>query len=527
MRQLISPEALRAFRQSVQGSVGFVPTMGALHAGHRSLIERSRQQDDVVIVSIFVNPRQFGPQEDLSRYPQTLDADLALCEAAGVDAVFCPTAEALYPRPSDRSTGVQPPAELIQSLCGRQRPGHFQGVATVVLKLLQLVQPQRAYFGEKDAQQLRVIQRLVEDFNLPIAIVPCPTVREPDGLALSSRNRYLTFEERSQASGLYRALRAAAECFQAGSRDSQELVAAATAVLATTPAVQLEYCDCVDADSLQPLTQIPDRALLAIAARVGTARLIDNLTLQGRRPIIAIDGPAGAGKSTVTKRLAQQLGLLYLDTGAMYRAVTWLVQQQGIDPQDPIVLAELLAQADLQLRSQPAADGSEQLQVLIQGNDVTAAIRTPTVTAQVSAIAALPLVRQFLVEQQRQLGQRGGLVAEGRDIGTHVFPDAELKIFLTATNAERARRRALDLEAQGLTVDLAQLEAEIRDRDRQDSERAIAPLCKAEDAVEVLTDGLSIEAVTDQIIRLYRDRGLGDSSPQATPGQTPSPLSLG
>nr|AAN40830.1 Kcy [Synechococcus elongatus PCC 7942 = FACHB-805] len=165
--------------------------------------------------------------------------------------------------------------------------------------------------------------------------------------------------------------------------------------------------------------------------------------------------------------------------------------------------------------------------MLIQGNDVTAAIRTPTVTAQVSAIAALPLVRQFLVEQQRQLGQRGGLVAEGRDIGTHVFPDAELKIFLTATNAERARRRALDLEAQGLTVDLAQLEAEIRDRDRQDSERAIAPLCKAEDAVEVLTDGLSIEAVTDQIIRLYRDRGLGDSSPQATPGQTPSPLSLG
>lgn len=511
MRQLFSPEALRVYRQSVHGSVGFVPTMGALHAGHRSLIERSRQQDDIVIVSIFVNPRQFGPQEDFSRYPQTLEADLALCAAAGVDAVFCPTATALYPRPSDLSTTVQPPAELVQHLCGRQRSGHFQGVATVVLKLLQLVQPQHAYFGEKDAQQLRVIQRLVEDFNLPVRIIPCPTVREPDGLALSSRNRYLTPEERSQASVLYRALRAAADCFQSGCRDSQELVAAAEAVLMTTPAVQLEYCACVDADSLQPLTQIPDRALLAIAARVGTARLIDNLTLQGRRPIIAIDGPAGAGKSTVTKRLAQQLGLLYLDTGAMYRAVTWLVQQQGIEPEDAVALAELLAQADLQLLSQPAADGSEQLQVIIQGNDVTAAIRTPTVTAQVSAIAALPLVRQFLVDQQRQLGQRGGLVAEGRDIGTHVFPDAELKIFLTATSAERARRRALDLEGQGLTVDLEQLEAEIRDRDRQDSERAIAPLRKADDAVEVLTDGLSIEAVTDQIIRLYRDRGLGES----------------
>ncbi|AZB73204.1 bifunctional pantoate--beta-alanine ligase/(d)CMP kinase [Synechococcus elongatus] len=517
MRQLISPEALRVYRQAVTGTVGLVPTMGALHAGHRSLIERSRQQDDIVIVSIFVNPRQFGPQEDFSRYPQTLTADLELCAAAGVDAVFCPTTSAIYSRPSDRSTTVQPPADLMQHLCGPQRPGHFQGVATIVLKLLQLVQPQRAYFGEKDAQQLRIIQRLVEDLNLPVHIVPCPTVREPDGLALSSRNRYLSPEERSQAAVLYRALQAAADRFQAGSRDRQALIAAAKAVLATTPAVQLEYCDCVDADTLQPLTPIPDRALLAIAARLGTARLIDNLTLQGRRPIIAIDGPAGAGKSTVTKRIAQQLGLLYLDTGAMYRAVTWLVQQQGIDPQDPIALTELLAQADLQLQSQPAADGSEQLQVIIQGNDVTAAIRTPTVTAQVSAIAALPVVRQFLVEQQRQLGQRGGLVAEGRDIGTHVFPDAELKIFLTATSTERARRRARDLEAQGLTVDLAQLEAEIRDRDRQDSERAIAPLRKADDAVEVLTDGLSIEAVTDQIVRLYCDRGLGSSSQSANP----------
>ncbi|MGL5832431.1 MAG: (d)CMP kinase, partial [Waterburya sp.] len=270
-----------------------------------------------------------------------------------------------------------------------------------------------------------------------------------------------------------------------------------------TEAVKIQYVELVDPLSLESITQIKQTALLAIAAYLGSTRLIDNILLQKRQPIIAIDGPAGAGKSTVTRFLAHQLGLLYLDTGAMYRAVTWLVMESGIAIDDHQAIADLLRDLDLKLTSPSSIDLPTI--VHINGQEVTTAIRTPEVTANVSAVAAQAAVRKKLVEMQQQWGTQGGLIAEGRDIATNVFPDAELKIFLTATAAERASRRLQDLQAQGINdIDLQQLEQDIQRRDEQDSNRAIAPLKKADDAIEVITDNLSIDEVIDKIVQLYQ-----------------------
>ncbi|NEQ25091.1 MAG: bifunctional pantoate--beta-alanine ligase/(d)CMP kinase, partial [Microcoleus sp. SIO2G3] len=424
-------------------TVGLVPTMGALHQGHLSLIDRARQENDRVIVSIFVNPLQFGANEDFQQYPRTLDQDKQLCEQAGVDAIFAPDATELYGSVNFSEqdlTQVIPPEMMIRGLCGRSRPGHFQGVATVVTKLLNIVQPDRAYFGQKDAQQLAVLRRVVADLNLPVEIVPCPIVREASGLALSSRNQYLSAQGRSQAAVIYRGLQQAKQRFDQGERQSSVLIAAALQELAIVPSLQPEYVELVHPTTMKPLERIEETGLLAVAARLESTRLIDNLMLRDRRPIVAIDGPAGAGKSTVVRQVAQRLGLLHLDTGAMYRSVTWLVLQSGIAIDDEPSIAELASRCDIQLDGQ---------QVFINGQDVTHDIRSLEVTAQVSAIAAQPAVRQELVKRQQQYGRRGGVVMEGRDIGTFVFPDAELKIFLTASVQERARRRQQDLKDQG------------------------------------------------------------------------------
>jgi pantoate ligase/cytidylate kinase len=230
---------------------------------------------------------------------------------------------------------------------------------------------------------------------------------------------------------------------------------------------------------------------------VGHTRLIDNLILHRRQAIIAIDGPAGAGKSTVTRKIAQALGLLYLDTGAMYRAVTWLVLQSGIAVEDEVAIAEIVSKCRIEL----IPDG-EQPRTLINGQDVTEAIRSLEVTAQVSAIAAQWAVRQALVKQQQAFGNKGGIVAEGRDIGTTVFPDAELKIFLTASVQERAKRRLLELHSQGKTeITQEQLEQDIAERDRLDSNRVISPLRKAADAMEIQTDNLTIDDVIQRVVK--------------------------
>lgn len=262
--------------------VGFVPTMGFFHAGHRSLMRAARTADDFVVVSLFVNPLQFGPTEDLAAYPRDFERDAAAAEAEGVDVLFAPTVEEMYPQPIVTTVHVD---GLTSGLCGRSRPTHFDGVTTVVTKLFSMVGPCRAYFGRKDAQQLAVIRRMVADLNLPVRVVGCPTVREPDGLAMSSRNAYLTPEERPRALALSRALAAARESVAAGETDAAAVAAAARAPMDEL-GVEPEYLAVVDPETFQPVTSVDRDVLVAIAARVGRARLIDNDTISpnGSRP---------------------------------------------------------------------------------------------------------------------------------------------------------------------------------------------------------------------------------------------------
>jgi pantoate ligase / CMP/dCMP kinase len=474
-------------------TIGFVPTMGALHQGHRSLIDRARQENDLVIVSIFVNPLQFAAGEDLDKYPRQLAADRQLCTETGVDVIFTPTNESLNLR--DELTQVVPPASLTSGLCGRSRPGHFTGVATIVTKLLQIIRPTNSYFGQKDAQQVAIIRKLAQDLYLPGRIVTCPIIRAANGLALSSRNQYLNTEQQEQAASIYRSLQQAQDLFTKGDRSGDRLLNAVKSTLQDHPEIQLDYLELVDPQTMAPLDAIQTSGLLAIAAKVGNTRLIDNLLLTQQSPIIAIDGPAGAGKSTVTKLVAQTLGLQFLDTGAMYRAVTWLVLQAQLPLDSAAEIAELVAKSKIELQGD---------RVLINGQDISSEIRSLEVTSKVSAIAALGAVRTALVQQQQSIGRNGGIVAEGRDMCTHVFPDAGVKIFLTATVGERARRRLADLHANGeIDISLAELEASISERDRLDSTRAIAPLKKAATATEIVTDGMSIEQVVAEIVDLY------------------------
>jgi pantoate--beta-alanine ligase len=257
-------------------TVGLVPTMGALHAGHGALIEAARRDTGFVVVSIFVNPAQFGPREDLDRYPRTLEQDLALCARAGVDLVYAPQPTTMYPggyRAWVEVTGLE------DVLCGASRPGHFRGVATVVLKVFNQVQPDRAYFGQKDAQQARIIRKLVRDLDVPVDVVVCPTVREPDGLARSSRNAYLDPEQRRRAVVLYRTLEEARSRVAAGERDAHALRQLLTERITQTPGAVLDYAAVVDADTLAPVERLQGPTLLALAVKFGDTRLIDNITV--------------------------------------------------------------------------------------------------------------------------------------------------------------------------------------------------------------------------------------------------------
>ncbi len=254
--------------------VGFVPTMGALHEGHARLIETAQQNGDRIIVSIFVNPLQFDRKDDLDRYPRTLDADLQICNRLGVEMVFAPSVGEMYPSEPLCTVTVK---RLTDRLCGRFRPGHFDGVATVVTKLFEIVQPDVAYFGEKDAQQLAIIRRLVSDLNMPIAIAGVPTVREADGLAMSSRNARLSAAERAQATVLYQALREAAQAIAGGERDARAVERRAAALIPPDGSLRLEYLEVVDPVELQRVDTIDGRVLVAGALWVGSTRLIDNI----------------------------------------------------------------------------------------------------------------------------------------------------------------------------------------------------------------------------------------------------------
>jgi pantoate--beta-alanine ligase len=278
----IKEAAQRCTRYGLAGGpdakeIGLVPTMGALHAGHEKLIETARGECATVVVSIFVNPIQFGPNEDYARYPRTLEQDLEACTRLGADVAFVPSVREMYPLPQATYVEV---SRVSEHLCGKFRPGHFRGVATVVLKLLNIVQPDRAYFGEKDIQQLAVIRRMVSDLNVPVAIIGVPTVREADGLALSSRNQYLNEEERKAAPALYRALQVAVERIRAGERDVTKVRNAALQVLAEQPLIRVEYFEVVDPEELQPVSAVGSTVRIAAAVWIGKTRLIDNIVVR-------------------------------------------------------------------------------------------------------------------------------------------------------------------------------------------------------------------------------------------------------
>jgi pantoate--beta-alanine ligase len=267
LRNLLAPQRL------ARKNIGLVPTMGALHAGHRRLLEIARTETDVVVATIFVNPTQFNRAEDLDQYPRTLDQDLEVCRAAGVDIVFAPIPAEMYPE--EPRTWVDVPT-LVKHLCGPGRPGHFRGVATVVMKLFQIVQPDRAYFGEKDAQQLAIIRRMVKDLDVPVSVVPVATVREADGLAMSSRNRHLTPDERQRATVLSRALFTARDLVLSGERSAEAI---RSSVAPFFNSVQLEYFSIVDPETLTTVERMDGPVLIAGAIWLGTTRLIDNVTV--------------------------------------------------------------------------------------------------------------------------------------------------------------------------------------------------------------------------------------------------------
>jgi len=259
-------------------TIGFVPTMGFLHEGHLSLVRRAREENDIVVVSIFVNPTQFGPNEDYESYPRDFERDVKLLKELNVDVVFHPPVEEMYPK--DFSTYVEE-TKLSRYLCGKSRPGHFRGVCTIVTKLFNIVHPTRAYFGQKDAQQFRVIKRMVRDLNMDVELVECPIVREHDGLAMSSRNIYLSDDERVQALALYNSLKLAENLVKSGERDAGVVKSAMKEFLSRYDKVKIDYVEIVDEETLEPVKHIEGKVIVAIACWVGKARLIDNVIVQG------------------------------------------------------------------------------------------------------------------------------------------------------------------------------------------------------------------------------------------------------
>ncbi len=260
--------------------IGLVPTMGALHIGHIALIERAVKECSFVVVSIFVNPTQFCPGEDLEKYPCPLEADLETCEKAGVDLVFTPTTEQMYGTANLTWVTVE---KLTEPLCGRFRPGHFRGVTTICAKLFNIVQPDIAYFGQKDGQQAIVIKKMVADLNMPLEIVVCPTVREPNGLAVSSRNQYLTEQQKKDATLIYKSLQNCKEMVEDGITDTKSIIAQMREILNQAPAIEIEYVSILDAATLQEIDSVDRQVLAAVAVRLGQARLIDNILLDAKK----------------------------------------------------------------------------------------------------------------------------------------------------------------------------------------------------------------------------------------------------
>ncbi len=479
----------------------FIPTMGGLHPGHQYLIEKSKERrtNQIILVSIFVNPLQFGKDEDFKKYPRDINRDAELAFNSGADAIWAPDYLEVFPGGENSHFKIQVPQTLNNQLCGAERKGHFDGVATVIIRLIKIIKPEILVLGEKDWQQLIIIRKLFEDLSIPIKIESYATQRDYNGFAYSSRNFYLSDSERLNAQSLPDVMQEVKNNFAKGKEINLKKIYSRL----KQSNLKIEYLKIVDAFSLKQKENINGMCLLAAAVKCGTTRLIDHAFLMQRKPIIAIDGPAGAGKSTVTKEFAKRFGFIYLDTGAMYRAATWLILTNSIELNNQVEIKNILKDAKLEFKN---SNFTEQ-KIFINDTDITDKIRAPEVTSKVSEIAKLRFVRELLTKQQQAIGENGGLVAEGRDIGTAVFPDADVKIFLTATPKERAKRRSLDLEKRGYNYSsIEDLEKEIKERDKKDSERDIAPLKKAQDAIELVTDGMNIEDVLKEITYIFRSK---------------------
>ena len=471
--------------------------MGGLHHGHAELIRKAKDSAKRVLVSIYVNPLQFSEEEDFDKYPRNLKQDTELALKYGANAIWIPSVKEIFPNGLENHFQIHVPEFLTETMCGANRKGHFDGVATIITHLLKLVKPEILVLGEKDWQQLIIIRYLINDLGLPIKIKPIATVRDNDGLAFSSRNNYLSDQERKTAIALPNTLQQASVDYKKGNNISLNKIHSDL----HHSGLKIEYLNFFDPYKLEHVDIGKHLCLLAAAVHCGNTRLIDHIFLMSRKPIVAIDGPAGAGKSTVTKAFAKKLGLTYLDTGAMYRAVTLVIQQKNMDPKNTKEVEAMLKEIELTLTQSENGDQK----IVINGHEVTNEIRSPEVTSFVSIVAAEIPVRKFLTDQQKNMGKLGGIVAEGRDIGNTVFPDAELKIFLNASSAERAKRRSKDLEMQGfISPTILELEKEITARDQMDMTREISPLIQAEDAIEVITDGMNIEEVIQTLVDLFR-----------------------
>ncbi len=493
-------EEIEDWKRNINSEINFIPTMGNLHNGHLKLISTAKNDNcNVNLVSIFVNPLQFENKLDLENYPKTIDNDIQISFANGADAIFIPTTEEIYPPNNKTIKSLKASKELSSTLCGLNRIGHFDGVCTVVYRLLNLIKPKNLYLGEKDWQQLLILKNLVLTKKLNVAIKSIPTQRDFDGIPFSSRNIHLSKNERKLIKLFSNELLEAKKNFQKEKKISLKSIIKKLAA----EKISIEYLEHLQPYTLQKARVEDNISLLAGAIRCGETRLIDHVFLMKRRPIIAIDGPAGSGKSTVTKLIAKKLKLLYLDTGAMYRALSWLLIKENIDYKKEISLQNILKNISIVFKS------NEHLHqdVFINNYCVTEDIRSKEISSIVSKISSIKEVRKFLVEEQRKIGKSGGIVAEGRDIGTTVFPHAELKIFLTASIDERAKRRKYDNKSKdSQKIDLHTLKELIKKRDFEDSNRAISPLIKANDAIEIITDGYSINEVVDKIIDLYNDK---------------------